>query len=133
MPLAYALVHHENGTFGISFPDFPGCVSGGSTAEEAIRRGSEGLTFHVEGMIDDGDPLPTLRSLAELQTDPAFLDDSAGAVVALVAFELPSRAVRVNVSIDENLLSAVDAAARAVGQSRSAYLAAALRKALKAA
>ena len=133
MPFAHALIHEENGVFGISFPDFPGCVSGGNTSEEAIRRGSQGLSFHVESMVKDGDPLPTLRTLAELQSDPAFIEDSAGAVIALVPFEMPTRSVRVNVSIDENLLSAVDAAATAAGQSRSAYMASALRKALRAA
>lgn len=127
MPLAYALIHEENDTCGISFPDFPGCVSTGSTPEEAIRKGSEALTFHVEGMVEGGDPLPVLRSIAELRSDPDFIEASADAVITLVPFEMPGRSVRINISIDENLLSAVDAAARAAGQSRSAYLSEAAR------
>ena len=29
----YAFVHEEDGSFGISFPDFPGCISTGDTLE----------------------------------------------------------------------------------------------------
>jgi predicted RNase H-like HicB family nuclease len=130
VPIAYALIHEENGRFGISFPDFPGCISGGATAEEAFRKGSDALTFHVRGMHEDGDALPMLRSLAELKDDPAFREDAEGATTALVSFEMPTKAVRINVSIDESLLAAVDAAAGAGGKSRSAFMAAALRRAL---
>jgi predicted RNase H-like HicB family nuclease len=133
MPVAYALIHEENGSFGISFPDFPGCISGGSSAEEAFRKGAEALSFHVQGMHEDGDAIPVLRSLADLKNDPDFTEDAEDATIALVSFELPSRAVRINVSIEESLLSHVDAAASASGQSRSAFMAGALRRALTAA
>ena len=44
-----ALIHGDNEPgFGVSLPDFPGCVSDGDTEEEAIRRGREALTFHIE-------------------------------------------------------------------------------------
>ena len=38
--LVYALIHEENGAYGISFPDFPGCVSGGRSLDEALARGA---------------------------------------------------------------------------------------------
>jgi len=133
MPLAYALIHEQDGYFGISFPDFPGCISGGPTNEAALRKGSEGLSFHVSGMIEDGDPLPTLRTLAELKQDPEFRELASDAVVTLVAFELPSKAVRINISIDENLLDAIDAAAKEAGMSRSSFLAEAARTRIRAA
>ena len=131
MPLAYALVHEEDGVFGISFPDFPGCISTGRTEEEVLRKGAEALTFHVAGMVEDGDPLPVPRSLAELRADAAFQDDAAGAILTLVSVDLPGRAVRLNISMDETLLDAVDRAAAAAGQSRSAFLAEAARRRLK--
>jgi predicted RNase H-like HicB family nuclease len=37
MPLAYAMIHEEDGIFGLSFPDFPGCIATGRSAEEALR------------------------------------------------------------------------------------------------
>ena len=60
---------------GVSFPDFPGVVTTGRTAEEAIRKGSEALSFHVAGMGEDGDTLPLLRDLDALERDPGFHED----------------------------------------------------------
>lgn len=132
MPIAYALIHEEDGIFGISFPDFSGVVSTGRTEEDAIRKGAEALTFHVTGMVEDGDALPVLRSLSELRADPDFREAARDAVIALVPFEMPGKSVRLNISMDENLLEAVDRAARATGQSRSAFLAEAARQRVRA-
>jgi predicted RNase H-like HicB family nuclease/predicted RNA binding protein YcfA (HicA-like mRNA interferase family) len=131
VPIAYALIHREGGVSGVSFPDFPGVVATGRTAEEAIRKGSEVLTFHVAGMDEDGDPVPMLRDLDALQRDPDFREDQAGAVLALVPFDLPTRSVRINISIDAGLLGAVDREAKAAGKSRSAFLAEAARAKLR--
>lgn len=129
----YALIHEEDGAYGISFPDFPGCVSGGSSLDEALARGREALAFHVEGMIEDGDLLPVPRRLDELKIDPTFIEDADGAAIVAVPLELPGRAVRVNVSIEERLLEAIDRAAHAAGQSRSAFLTEAARTRIKGA
>lgn len=130
MPVAYALIHEEADRFGVSFPDFPGCISGGETAEQAILRGTEALTFHVGGMIEDGEKLPILRTLGELESDADFRKYREGAVLALVPFELPGKSVRINISMDENLLSSVDQSAEATGESRSGWLASAARRRL---
>ena len=103
------------------------------SAEDAIRKAAEALSFHAAGMVADGDPLPVLRGLSELQADPDFREASQGAVVALVPFDLPTRAVRINVTMEEGLLGAVDRAAQAAGQSRSAFLADAARSRIRAA
>lgn len=133
MATAYALLHEENGVFGISFPDFPGVVSTARTADDVLRKGSEALSFHVAGMVEDGDPLPVLRSLAELEADRGYRAAAKDAIVALVQFELPGKAVRLNISMDEHLLAAVDQAAEAAGQSRSAFLAEAARQRVRSA
>jgi predicted RNase H-like HicB family nuclease len=132
VPVTYALIHEEDGTSGVSFPDFPGVVAAARSAEEALRKGAEALTFHVAGMVTDGDRLPRLRGIAELRADPEFRADAEGAVVALVSFDMPAKAVRVNISIDEALLGAVDRAAAAAGQTRSAFLAEAARRLIRA-
>jgi predicted RNase H-like HicB family nuclease len=123
----YALIHEDGGVYGISFPDFPGCVSGGDSADEAIARGRETLAFHIAGMVEDGDPLPHLRNLTQLRDDPAFREVAQDAVVALVPVDLPGKPVRVNVSIDESLLDRIDRAAKARGETRSGFLAAAAK------
>ena len=34
--------------YGVDFPDFPGCVTAGSTLEEARAMAEEALAFHIE-------------------------------------------------------------------------------------
>ncbi|MDQ0345810.1 type II toxin-antitoxin system HicB family antitoxin [Ancylobacter vacuolatus] len=46
----------------------------------------------------------------------------------LVPAKLPARSVRVNITLDERLLSPINAAARAAGEDRSAYLAEAAKE-----
>lgn len=130
MAQVYALIHEEEGAFGTSFPDFPGCVAGGATADEALARGRDTLAFHVAGMIADGERLPRLRGLDELRRDPEFATDAEGAVVALISLDLPGRSVRVNISLDETLLDQIDRAAESRGETRSGFLASAARSRL---
>jgi predicted RNase H-like HicB family nuclease len=130
MVAVVALVHGKPGAYGISFPDFPGCVSGGASVDEALRRGHDALDFHVESMIEVGEPLPKIRDIAEIKADPEFGDDFADAMVAVVDAEVPAKAVRVNISIDERLLDRIDRAAQATGETRSGFIAAAARERL---
>jgi predicted RNase H-like HicB family nuclease len=80
-----ALVHKDKDTsYGVSFPDVPGCISAGDTFEEAIENASVALAGHLAVMKADGDPIPHARSLEELKQDAGFIDDSADAVIAFV-------------------------------------------------
>ncbi|MCJ2071369.1 type II toxin-antitoxin system HicB family antitoxin [Methylobacterium sp. J-030] len=126
------LVHQEDGAFGASFPDFPGATTVAGDLDTLYRKAAEMLAFHVAGMVEDGDEIPRLRTLDALRGDPAFQADSAGAMVALVQVELPGRAVRVNISMEEGLLRRIDRAAEATGESRSAFLAQAAKARLSA-
>ena len=80
-----AFIHNDGEAgFGVSFPDFPGCVSVGDTRKDAVRRGAEALSFHVEGMIEDGEPVPPPRSVCDIQADPDLADWRQGAELKLV-------------------------------------------------
>jgi predicted RNase H-like HicB family nuclease len=58
-----ALVHKDVGTsYGVSFPDMPGCISAGDTFEEAVAFAAEALAGHIESMREDGDPIPAPRT-----------------------------------------------------------------------
>ena len=123
--VVWALVHEDEGpkgrVYGISFPDFPGVASGGRTVDEAIARGRETLAFHVEGMIEDSDPMPALRTVEELRADRDVgreMRDVKRVCMVEVPFELPGKPVRVNISIEDRLLDAIDRAAQTRGQSR---------------
>ena len=80
-----AFIHHDNEPgFGISFPDFPGCVSDGDTREDAIRRGREALAFHLEGMADDGEAIPPPRSLGQIEAAPELAEWRQGAELVCI-------------------------------------------------
>lgn len=80
-----ALVHKDEGTsYGVSFPDVPGCVSAGDTFEEAVANAAEALAGHFALMQADGEAISAPRSLEQLKHDPDFLADSAGAIVTTV-------------------------------------------------
>jgi DNA end-binding protein Ku len=121
-----AMIHHEGGAYGVSFPDFPGCTTVASDLDGAVAKAGEVLAFHAEGLAEDG-PLPHPRSLRELESDPDFCEDAKDALLVLVPYEPPTRAVRVNITLEKSLLARVDRSAEAAGETRSGYLAAAAR------
>ncbi len=55
----YAVVIEE-GEHNLSayVPDLPGCVTTGQTVEEIERNIREAIALHLEGMLEDGDPIP---------------------------------------------------------------------------
>ncbi len=80
-----ALVHKDEGTsYGVSFPDVPGCISAGDTFEEAVANAAEALAGHLALMRTHGDPIPAPRSFEELKRDRKFVADAADAIVTVV-------------------------------------------------
>jgi predicted RNase H-like HicB family nuclease len=80
-----ALVHKDEDTsYGVSFPDVPGCISAGDTFEEAVLNASEALAGHLAAMRADGDPIPMPRTFESLKRDKEFVEDSADAIVTMV-------------------------------------------------
>ena len=127
-----ALVHKEpDSSYGVSFPDFPGCVSAGDTLDGALSNAVEALSGHVRVMEADGDVIPQPRSLDDIMADPELQEDRTGALISAVPL-LRDRGstVRINISMDLGLLEAIDAEARSRGQTRSAFLASAARREL---
>jgi predicted RNase H-like HicB family nuclease len=122
-----ALVDRSAGGFGITFPDFPGCVSAGSTLEETIERGHRALAAHVELTIEHDEPVPEPSPIDEID------EDGEGEVVlkTLVRVDLPGRTVRLSITMDEALAKAVDRTAAAEGFTRSGFLAEAARRLLR--
>jgi predicted RNase H-like HicB family nuclease len=112
--------------FGVSFPDFPGCVTAGKTLEQARRMAREALALHIAGMIEDGEAVPEPSSLDVLENHP----NMRGAVAVLVSAEPPAeKTVRINITARESSIAAIDRLAAKAGLTRSAYL---VQSALKA-
>jgi predicted RNase H-like HicB family nuclease len=105
--------------FGVTFPDFPGLVSAGNTAEEALVNAHEALAGHIALMVQDGDKLPEPTSVETVTADPEI----KVVAITLVGVTIPGKAKRVNVTLDEALLEEIDE----VAENRSRFLAEAAR------
>lgn len=126
-----ALVHKDaDSAFGVSFPDFPGCVAAGETFEEAVADAIEALGMHVEGMREDGDEIPAPRRFEAIMAGDGWWQTEGAAVVAVPLIEDRARKVRVNINLSADLLAAIDAQAKARGLTRSAFLASAATREL---
>ena len=112
--------------YGVDFPDFPGCVTAGSTVEEAAALAREALSLHIEGMVEDGDEIPEPSTLDVVLADR----HNRKAVPLLVPVEVPGKPVRVNVIVPSRDLKAIDSYAKRHGMSRSGFLVAAARQAM---
>ena len=124
-----AIVHKDpNSDFGVSFPDFPGCITAGRNIDEAKDMAQEALSLHIQGMIEDGDQLPVPSKLEEIMADPDFAEAAAYLVVEVP--DVKPRSVRVNITVPEMTLKQIDAAAKKRGMSRSSFLVHAARNAL---
>jgi len=53
-------------SFGAYVPDLPGCIAVGETRTEVARLIHEAMEFHVQALIEDGQPVPPPTSQAEL-------------------------------------------------------------------
>nr|WP_304363806.1 type II toxin-antitoxin system HicB family antitoxin [Jiella sp. LLJ827] len=123
------MIHKDTDSdFGVSFPDFPGCVTAGRTLDDARIMAEEALALHVEGLLEDGEALPRPSTLETI----IATRENRDAVAILVKRPSPERrTVRVNVTLPAEDLAAIDTYARQHGMTRSGFLAAAARRKLK--
>jgi predicted RNase H-like HicB family nuclease len=114
-----AYLHKDkNSDYGVSFPDFPGCITAGSSLEEARTMAAEALAFHVSGMREDGEAIPKPSTLDNLRADPAMKN----AVAFLTELREPEKTVRINITARQSQIAEIDRRARAKGLTRSSYI-----------
>jgi predicted RNase H-like HicB family nuclease len=64
--MRYAIVIEKaEGNYSAYAPDLPGCIATGSTVEEAEAQIREAIQFHLEGLREDGLPIPAPSSRVE--------------------------------------------------------------------
>ena len=68
----------ENGFYAISFPDVPGCYTGGATLAEAISMAEDALCLMLYDREEDGEPIP-------VPTDMLAIPVQENAFVNLIA------------------------------------------------
>jgi len=122
-----AIIHKDKDSdFGVSFPDLPGCITAGTTLEEARLMAVEALDAHITYMIEEGLSIPkpsTLDAVIEHE------DYASAAAVIPISFEIEQKILRVNISAPERDLARIDRYVSAHGLNRSTFL---IRSALSA-
>jgi predicted RNase H-like HicB family nuclease len=117
----------------VIFPEFPGCVSQGRTPLEALENGREALALHIDGMVAEGEVPPNSALLDE--PFPEWVTEAESSmskpIWALMPMDVPGKSVRINITMDEALVSRLDTDARREGTTRSGYLAQAVRERLQ--
>jgi predicted RNase H-like HicB family nuclease len=115
--IAYLHKDHKS-DYGVSFPDFPGCITAGRTLDEASRMAGEALSLHIQGILEDGDIVPEPSKLDEIAEDAK----KRGAIAFMVSVEAPDALVRVNITARESQIKRIDQLAKEAGLTRSAYI-----------
>ena len=89
----------SNGSYGVYWPDLPGCASMGDDLPHAERMASEALGLHIYSMEQDGDILPSV-------TLPPFEEIPEGGIIMPVTIfpdiiknELDNRVVKTNITL----------------------------------
>lgn len=64
--MRYAVViERTENNFSAYVPDLPGCVTTGDTIDEVERNIREAIAFHLDGLREDGLPIPAPSTVVE--------------------------------------------------------------------
>lgn len=109
----YGIVHKDKGSdYGVSFPDFPGCVTADRDFEKLAPLAREALEFHIAGMIEDGEAVPEASK-------PADMDKDGGVAIIAVTVSVPRvRVKRFNIAAREADMKRIDGFLKKSGRSR---------------
>ena len=119
-----AIIERAGNGYSVFFPDLPGCTSAGRTVNEAAVNAEEALAGHLLISEHHGDALADPSELDSVPVDPD-IDEVAR---TLVRGERKGKSVRINITLDDGLLAAIDK----IASNRSGFLADAARVALAA-
>jgi predicted RNase H-like HicB family nuclease len=116
-----ALVHKDpDSSFGIQFPDVPGCFSAADDMDDLIANAVEALSLWAED-----DAPPPARTHEQLLADKDITSElAAGAfLISVPLVNNDTRVVSANISLERGMLQAIDEAAKRRKLTRSAFLA----------
>jgi predicted RNase H-like HicB family nuclease len=105
------------GSFAIWFPDFPGCVAGGKTQEDALARSEIALAKAVDALAEADHPLPQPTAFEAVSIPKG----SKPIAYFAVSVEPPNPSERVNIYLPKNLIARADKRAEELGMSRSSF------------
>jgi predicted RNase H-like HicB family nuclease len=116
--------------YGVVVPDLPGCFSAGDTLDEAMTNAQEAILLHLEGLLDEDKTFPKPSDIERLRSRRGFRNWT-WAIVDVDMSQLGDKAARINITLPQRVLRAVDAHARRQGETRSGFLARAAMDAMR--
>lgn len=119
----------ETTAYGVVVPDLPGCFSAGDTLDEAIANAEQAILLALEDYAERGEAFPEPSELASVMRRKDF-KGWAWFVVSVDSSKLSGKAVRLNITLPERLVGAIDDYASKHGESRSGFLARAAVRAM---
>jgi predicted RNase H-like HicB family nuclease len=111
------LEHGARNTFAVWFPDFPTCVAGGLTREEAVAKAEYLVAQAVDRLAERELALPEPTPLERI----AVPKGCRFIAFILVAVDPPDPSERVNVYLPKSLIARADKQAAEMGMSRSSF------------
>ena len=118
------LIDGDAGTYGVVFPELPGCGAMGATIDEALANSANALRDWVEVTLEQGGEPPRPTPPETLRADPEIREGLAtGATLASVLLvRATGRPAKANLSIDAGILAALDPEAAHRKLTRSAFI-----------
>jgi predicted RNase H-like HicB family nuclease len=59
------VIEKAEGNYSAYVPDLPGCIATGQTVQEAEREIQEAIRFHIDGLLEDGLPVPLPTTICD--------------------------------------------------------------------
>jgi len=116
----------ENSAWGATVPDFPGCFSAADDWDQLPNAVREAVELHCEG---EDMVIPSPGSVEIYAKDKRYRGGQ-WVFAEIETRKLNTRAVRLNISLPENLVNEIDSYVKSSGMTRSGFLAQAADKAL---
>ena len=114
---------HAATAWGVVVPDLPGCFSAADSGiDEAIDNAKEAIELWIETALDLGQAIPAPSAITELQKKREF-KGWVWAVASIDPALLSDDIERINITLPKRVLARLDAKAKAVGETRSGYIA----------
>lgn len=105
----YPVVVHKDkeSDYGVIVPDIPGCFSAGDTYEEALENVREAIECHIEGLLIDHESIPMPKEIDQ-HLNAVDYEGGVWALVEIDLSQLSGKAKRVNITLPERILRAID-------------------------
>ena len=60
------IIEKTSNNYAAYVPDLPGCVATADSRDALLEEIREAIQFHIEGMIEDGEPVPEAKATADV-------------------------------------------------------------------